>query len=251
MMRSTPRRRVWWIFSLARPFSCCFLFTHALFSLFFPNETDQTSTRKRRIFRHAILRLDARAVHGASRSDGAVRRHAQSRITVRPVVPFALSGLDSRENAFGAVSCGRRGKRGSGENRWEYRNRRTIILKPPSVCSSRPLYIFCGPFLDAIFFTKTTRKLPISSSSCFFFDALCVVVLSSLLSSSSSLLFCFSRRRRRRRRLFDASSRKKRSNWKTDFSSRCHLLFRKISKATCTSIARAETMTRKNDGAKT
>ena len=145
MMRSTTRRRVWWIFSLARPFSCCFLFTHALFSLFFPNETDQTSTRKRRIFRHAILRLDARAVHGASRSDGAVRRHAQSRITVRPVVPFALSGLDSRENAFGAVSCGRRRKRGSGENRWEYRNRRTIILKPPSVCSSRPLYIFCGP----------------------------------------------------------------------------------------------------------
>ena len=115
------------------------------FSLFFSNETDQTSTRKRRIFRHAILRLDARAVHGASRSDGAVRRHAQSRITVRPVVPFALSGLDSRENAFGAVSCGRRRKRGSGENRWEYRNRRTIILKPPSVCSSRPLYIFCGP----------------------------------------------------------------------------------------------------------
>ena len=157
MMRSTTRRRVWWIFSLARPFSCCFLFTRALFSLFFPNETDQTSTRKRRIFRHAILRLDARAVHGASRSDGAVRRHAQSRITVRPVVPFALSGLDSRENAFGAVSCGRRGKRGSGENRWEYRNRRTIILKPPSVCSSRPLYIFCGPFLDAIFFTKNTR----------------------------------------------------------------------------------------------
>ena len=116
------------------------------FSLFFSNETDQTSTRKRRIFRHAILRLDAAAVHGASRSDGAVRRHAQSRITVRPVVPFALSGLDSRENAFGAVSCGRRRKRGSGENRWEYRNRRTIILKPPSVCSSRPLYIFCGPF---------------------------------------------------------------------------------------------------------
>ena len=146
MMRSTTRHRVWWIFSLARPFSCCFLFTHALFSLFFPNETDQMSTRKRRIFRHAILRLDARAVHGASRSDGAVRRHAQSRITVRPVVPFALSGLDSRENAFGAVSCGRRRKRGSGENRWEYRNRRTIILKPPSVCSSRPLYILWSLF---------------------------------------------------------------------------------------------------------
>ena len=143
-MRSTTRRRVWWIFSLARPFSCCFLFTYALFSLFFPNETDQTSTRKRRIFRHAILRLDARAVHGASRSDGAVRRHAQSRITVRPVVPFALSGLDSRENAFGAVSCGRRGKRGSGENRWEYRNRRTIITEPPRLFKT--VIYFVVPF---------------------------------------------------------------------------------------------------------
>ena len=73
--------------------------------------TDQTSTRKRRSFRYAILRFDARAMHRPSRSNRPLRRHAKSRFTIRSVVPFIVASLDSREDASRAVSRGGRGER--------------------------------------------------------------------------------------------------------------------------------------------
>jgi len=92
------------------------------------NITDQTSTRKRRVFRHAILGFNARSVHRPARSHRPLRRHAKSRVTIRAVFPFALASLDSRENALGTVSRGGRGKRRSGQSRWEYRDRRARTL---------------------------------------------------------------------------------------------------------------------------
>ena len=41
------------------------------------NITDQTSTRKRRVFRHAILGFNARSVHRPARSHRPLRRHAK------------------------------------------------------------------------------------------------------------------------------------------------------------------------------
>ena len=92
------------------------------------NITDQTSTRKRRVFRHAILGFNARSVHRPARSHRPLRRHAKSRVTIRAVFPFTLASLDSRENALGTVSRGGRGKRRSGQSRWEYRDRRARTL---------------------------------------------------------------------------------------------------------------------------
>ena len=106
------------------------------------NITDQTSTRKRRVFRHAILGFNARSVHRPARSNRPLRRHAKSRVTIRAVFPFIVASLDSRENALGTVSRGRRGERRSGQSRWEYRDRRArtlniLIRREPS--HPRPL----------------------------------------------------------------------------------------------------------------